>query len=205
MSIQSWEILDSGTTVLWGPSGSGKSTLIRGLLGLDDQAQVRWIFDGDDIARVPTPERRLGVVFQDPSLFPHMTARQNILFPVSHLKADQWTQDFEALVDGFDLHGFLEQKPSSLSGGEKQRVALARALIYRPRLLILDEPFSSLDGELRDLVRQQVQKMLDRWQCPLLLVTHDSEDVAALGEKVSLLNKGKIVQEMAAEAFLSQF
>lgn len=197
LDIPHWEILDEGVTVLWGPSGSGKTSLFRILLGLEACPGFTWNFQGQDLAKLKTPERRLGVVFQSLDLFPHMTAEENILFAararrIDPVKAQKRLQELTAELQMTD---FINRKAEVLSGGEKQRVALARAIIGEPRLLLLDEPFSALDEELREGSRKLVKNVITTEKIPTLLVTHDQRDVDMLANKVSTLRQGSLVLE----------
>lgn len=201
IDIKDWKLDESGITALWGPSGSGKTTIIKGLLGLDGQSQVQWLFEGVDLAKISMSQRRLGVVFQDLSLFPHLTAKGNILFPVKKKEHIHWEEDFNNLVDTLEIKPILDWPVHQLSGGEKQRVALARALICRPRMLLLDEPFSSLDEVVRGTARQMLKVLNKEFSCPMLLVTHDRQDVRDLAHKVSYIESGKIVKESSAQDF----
>ena len=193
LDIQHWEIPDQGITVLWGASGAGKSTVLNSLMGLERKAQLRWLWGGEDLGAWPVAKRGLGVVFQDLGLFPHLTAQQNILFPVDKKRHLEWEKDFQWLSQTLELAPHLKAPIHRLSGGEKQRVALARALIYRPRMLLLDEPFSSLDADLRHQARQMVAQVAERLQIPVLLVTHDREDVKTLAHRVCQMEKGRIL------------
>jgi sulfate transport system ATP-binding protein/putative spermidine/putrescine transport system ATP-binding protein len=195
VEIEDWELLEEGVTVLWGPSGSGKTTVLKALLGLDESAQVSWLWDGDDLGGKPAEQRGLGVVFQDLALFPHLTAEQNILFPVDRKRHVHWQQDFKKLTEVLHLEKLLDSPSHQLSGGEKQRVAIARALIYRPRMLMLDEPFSSLDEGLRASTRDLVTQLCRDIQCPILLVTHDREDVQQVADRVCQIALGRLVSE----------
>ncbi len=195
IQIQNWEILDQGFTLLWGPSGAGKSTVLNGLLGFDSEAQVKWIFQGEEISRWPTDRRQLGVVFQDLFLFPHMTAQENVLFPVDKKKHSHWQKDFSNLVEVLQIGDLLSSPAPQLSGGERQRVALARALIYRPRMLLLDEPFSSLNEEIKGPLRLLLRQVCDEMKCPVLLVSHDPLDIEVLANKLTRIEKGQIVED----------
>lgn len=195
IDIDKWEILDEGITVLWGSSGSGKTSIFRILLGLDPCPGMRWIMRGEDLAKLETPQRRLGVVFQTFDLFPHMTAEENILFAARArgVEAKRVSDRMRELTDVLQMEGFLKRRASVLSGGEKQRVAIARAIIGEPRLLLLDEPFSALDQELREESRNLVRRVIDAEKIPTLLVTHDERDVEALADKVTNLRDGRLV------------
>ncbi|MGZ3769197.1 MAG: ATP-binding cassette domain-containing protein [Bdellovibrio sp.] len=197
LGIDSWEILDEGVTVLWGASGSGKTSVIRILLGLDSAPGMRWKFQGVDLAKMKSPERRLGVVFQSLDLFPHMTAKENILFAARARKVDEnkAAKRMKELVEMMQMNEFLNRPAAVLSGGEKQRVAIARAIIGQPRLLLLDEPFSALDQELREESRQVVKTVVELEKIPTLLVTHDNRDVEVLANKITRIKNGKLVTD----------
>lgn len=195
IDIHNWELLDDGVTVLWGPSGAGKSSILQGLLGLDSQAQVIWKWKGEEISQQAPNRRNLGVVFQDPALFTHMTVKENILFPVDPKKHPHWQEDFQYLVETLEIERILQSPSHHLSGGERQRAAIARSLIYRPRLLLLDEPFSQLDETIRHKVRGMVKSIRERLRFPVLLVTHDRADVNDLGTKVTQIDRGRIIKE----------
>ena len=192
IQIPKWQIPDQPVTVLWGPSGSGKTTLLRILMGLENASPgMKWVFKGQDLAPMKAPERRLGVVFQTLELFPHMSARKNILFAAQARKISE--NDFQIklkkYVDLLQMGPFLDRSVQILSGGEKQRVALVRALIGNPRILLLDEPFSSLDESLREESRNLLRKVIQEENIPVLMVTHDRQDVEKLADKVSKFEK----------------
>ena len=193
LEIPRWEIADRGVTALWGPSGSGKTTVFRILIGLESCPDLKWHFKGDDLARLPVPERRLGVVFQSRELFPHMTAERNILFAAECRKVPNADERLKELAADLRMAEYLRRPARVLSGGEAQRVALARALIAEPRFLFLDEPFSSLDSELKDEARQAVQQTLRKREVPTLLVTHDKEDLDVLADHVTQIRAGRLI------------
>lgn len=197
LDIARWEILDEGVTVLWGASGSGKTSVFRVLLGLESCPEMKWIFHGEDIAQLKTPQRRLGVVFQTLDLFPHMTAEENILFAAKARQVETRAAEkkLKELKEELQMSPFFHRKAVVLSGGEKQRVAIARAIIGEPRILLLDEPFSALDQDLRDDSRRLLKRVIDAEKIPTLLVTHDPRDVEVLAKKVSKLSAGKIIED----------
>ncbi|MBO6718087.1 MAG: ATP-binding cassette domain-containing protein [Rhizobiaceae bacterium] len=172
-----------------GASGSGKSTLLAFIGGFLDRAFVasgRVYIDGQDITRADAEDRHVGILFQDPLLFPHMTVEGNLLFAVPlHFRgrAERRRLAQEAL-QGVELGGFGERDPDTLSGGQKARVALARVLIAEPRALLLDEPFSKLDAALRQQMRDLVFTKAREKGLPTLLVTHDEADAKAAGGPV---------------------
>jgi ABC-type Fe3+/spermidine/putrescine transport system ATPase subunit len=196
-----------GVTVLIGPSGSGKSTLLQLLAGLLRPAAGRILFDGEDVTRLPTERRDVGVVFQSYALFPHLTVRDNIAFGLkaSRRRGSLWTSrrrpsrhSVEARVwDSAALLGLerlLDRKPAQLSGGEQQRVALARAVAPRPALLLLDEPLSALDARLRRTVRVELAALLRKLGITVFYVTHDQEEAMLLADHLVVLDQGRVVQ-----------
>jgi sulfate transport system ATP-binding protein/putative spermidine/putrescine transport system ATP-binding protein len=194
LNIPRWEILDDGVTALWGPSGSGKSSVFRALLGLDKCPTMRWNFKEEDIAQLPVEKRNLGIVFQNYELFPHLTARENILFAA---KARGLEKNFaeSQLVDlagALQMDSFLNTRCDLISGGEKQRTAIARALIGNPKILLLDEPFSALDEDLRSEARSLLKNLIKLRRIPTVIVTHDRRDLTVLADKVSEMKQGKI-------------
>ncbi|WP_231839263.1 ATP-binding cassette domain-containing protein [Bdellovibrio bacteriovorus] len=194
LDIDSWEILDEGVTVLWGPSGSGKTSVFRILLGLESCPGFKWTYQGTDLAKLKTPDRHLGVVFQTLDLFPHLSAEENLMFAARARKVDPAKANarLKELSSILKMESFLQRPAAVLSGGEKQRVAIARALMGEPRLLLLDEPFSALDQELRDESRKLVKSVIETEKIPTLLVTHDQRDVEILGNKVTTIRNGRL-------------
>jgi ABC-type sugar transport system ATPase subunit len=195
LEIPEWEIADRGITALSGPSGSGKTSVFRVLIGLEPCPGLTWTFQGTDLAQLPPPERRLGVVFQSLELFPHLTAEENIFFAARARKmpAQETNQKLSELVKDLSLENCLHRKAALLSGGEAQRAALARAVIANPRFLFLDEPFSSLDSELKGEARALVKRVIARLEIPTLLVTHDADDLKALADQVVQIRSGRLI------------
>lgn len=196
IQIPKWEILDEGVTVLWGPSGSGKTSVFRLLIGLEPASQpFRWVFQGQDLAKLPVPKRRLGVVFQTLDLFPHMTGEENILFAAEArgIDKEKAQEKLSDLTKTLQLSSFMKRPVGIISGGEKQRIAIARALIGEPRILLLDEPFSALDQELRQESRLLIKQVIEKEKVPTLLVTHDPMDVEILANQVSTMRDGQLV------------
>lgn len=195
IDIPQWTIPDHGVTALWGPSGAGKTTVFRILIGLEDCPSLEWRFGGEDLAKQPTPARCLGVVFQTPELFPHLTAEDNLLFAARarRVPTDETRDLLAALVRDLRMGAYLNRRAAVLSGGEARRVALARALIGRPRFLFLDEPFTGLDEDLKAETRAAVAEVIHKWRVPTLLVTHDTGDLAALATTTVQIRAGRLV------------
>jgi len=195
LEIPHWEIADQGVTALVGPSGSGKTTLLRVLLGLESGGAYSWDFQGDNLAELSPGRRRLGVVFQNYQLFPHLTARENVFFAAEARRLDsrKALNLWQHLADSLNLEQFALRRPAQLSGGEQQRVALARALMSQPRMLLLDEPFSAMDIQLREDSRLLVAKVLEQSKIPALLITHDDQDLSAFRPVVTKLRAGRLV------------
>lgn len=181
---------------IMGESGSGKSSLldfIAGYLKADFQAQGRVILDGEDLTLRIAQERRIGLMFQSPLLFPHMSVLQNLIFalPASVKGRAQRREKAEQALEDVGLAGFGTRDPSTLSGGQQTRVALMRTLLADPKALLLDEPFSSLDQTRRADVRDLVFRLARKNSLPVLLVTHDQEDATAAGGMVHWLDQNK--------------
>ena len=182
-------------TALLGASGSGKSTLLRLVAGLEPVDGGRVLIGGVVVsspgAMLPAEHRRIGLVFQDYALFPHLTVEKNVGFGVPRLGRAERVNDVLALVG---LHGLAKRHPGELSGGQQQRVALARALAPKPGLVLLDEPWSSVDPMLRESVRDEIVAILRAANVTVLLVTHDREEAFSLADRVALMAEGRIVQ-----------
>jgi len=183
---------------LVGESGSGKSTLLRMIAGLEipDSGSIQvgsdMVFEGGTF--VPPEKREVGLVFQDAALFPHLTVSRNIGFGLKGAATKDRALRVEQLLELVGLAGYGSRFPGELSGGEAQRVALARALAPKPKLLLLDEPFSSLDPTLRKRLRDEVRQILAETQTTAIFVTHDTGDAMAIGQRVAIMRGGVIVQ-----------
>jgi ABC-type sugar transport system ATPase subunit len=204
ISIPELKLADQGLTLLWGASGAGKTSLIRTLIGLDECPELEWTFGSIDVARMKPSQREISVVFQNLALFPHLTATENITFPLEAQKKSlkDYRKDFHAITELLGCVDFLNRKCQVLSGGEKQRVALARALVTRPRMIILDEPFSALDIQLKKQARELLRAIMTERQTPMLLVSHDPIDAEQLAQEVIILEKGQIKTTQTPQEFL---
>ena len=186
---------------LLGPSGCGKSTTLYMISGLQKPTSGKIFFGEDDVTELPTENRGVGLVFQNYALYPHMTVKQNILFPLQNLKgADKLTKEemlerathAAKLVQIDDL---MERKPSELSGGQQQRVAIARALVKMPRVLLLDEPLSNLDARLRLQTREEIRRIQRETKITTIFVTHDQEEAMSISDLIVVMKSG-IVQQI---------
>jgi molybdate transport system ATP-binding protein len=191
----------SSVTVLFGPSGCGKTTALRCLAGLarPDAGVIRrgdevW-FDAERRIHLSPQRRGVGLLFQDYALFPHLTVAGNVGFALASLPRAERKQRVESLLTAFELTELARRYPSQVSGGQQQRVALARAFARRPRLLLLDEPLSALDGPTRDQLRPELRRQLARFGVPVVLVTHDRGEAMALADHLVVMDQGRIVQQ----------
>jgi thiamine transport system ATP-binding protein len=179
-----------------GPSGCGKSTLLRAVAGLEASYAGSIAYDGEDLAGVPTHRRGFALMFQDGQLFPHQSVARNVGYPLRLRHAGR--ASIEATVAGLlelvGLPGLGERMPTTLSGGERQRVALARALAVSPRLLLLDEPLSALDANLRERLAGDLREILHLAGTTALLVTHDHEEAFAVADRMAVMREGRVVQ-----------
>lgn len=196
---------DARRTVIYGPSGAGKTLTLQAIAGLLTPDHGRIAF-GDDVlfdstARVNLPARRrgFGYLFQDYALFPRLNVRQNVGFGLQRGWLNPPRRAVQDAVDhwlnAFELTEFAGQRPNELSGGQRQRTALARALVNQPRALLLDEPFSALDPELRDRMRDELERLLDRIDIPMLMITHDPADLTRFGQHRVMLREGTVSPE----------
>ncbi|MBC8447853.1 MAG: ABC transporter ATP-binding protein [Chloroflexi bacterium] len=181
---------------LLGPSGCGKTTALRCITGhnIPDEGQV--LIDGKDVTDVPTHKRELGMVFQNFALFPHMTVFDNVGFPLM-IRGLPKSERRERVIGALRLIRMEEYEshyPRQISGGQQQRVGLARALVYRPKVLLLDEPLSNLDAKLREEMRFEIRDLIDRLGITAVYVTHDQAEALALSDRVAVMNKGCIEQ-----------
>ena len=199
----SLEIKDKEFLVLLGPSGCGKSTTLRMLAGLEDVTDGNIMIDGMTVNHLPAGARGLGMVFQSYALYPHMTIRDNLSFGLRMMKGSDKLDDDEIqsrvneIADLLDLGQHLQKKPKELSGGQRQRVALGRALVRRPKVLLMDEPLSNLDAELRHQMRNEIRRLHDELGTTTIYVTHDQIEAMTLADRIAILNNGELQQHCA--------
>lgn len=179
---------------LLGPSGCGKTTLLRAIAGLHPPDAGRLWLRGADAGRLPAEARGLGFVFQDLALFPHLTLAENVGFGLHRLPRDERRSRVSETLALLDLEGYADRYPHEVSGGQQQRAAVARSLAPRPDLLLLDEPFSSLDADLRGRLRDELRDLLKRLGIAALLVTHDQQEAFAFADTVGVMERGRLLQ-----------
>ncbi len=190
-------------TSLLGPSGCGKTTLLNIIGGLDKptEGEIRFgdelIYSAPNAVNVPTEHRNVGYVFQSYALWPHMTVLQNVGFPlrIRGLAATERNRRSQEMLERLELGHLADRYPFQLSGGQQQRVAIARSLVYQPRLLLLDEPLSNLDAQLRERARAWLKNVHETFKLTVILVTHDQAEALSLSDHIVLLNKGRIEQQ----------
>ena len=176
-----FEIPDGTLVGLLGPSGCGKSTTLNMICGLQKPTSGRVFFENDDVTDLPPENRGVGFVFQNYALYPHLTVKQNITFPLENLKGKdkmtkkQMSEKAYEIAKLVQIHELLDRKPGELSGGQQQRVAIARALVKTPRVLLLDEPLSNLDARLRLQTREEIKRIQKETNITTVFVTHDQE------------------------------
>ncbi len=195
-----FEIPDGKLIGLLGPSGCGKSTTLYMISGLQKPTSGKIFFGEDDVTDLPTESRGIGLVFQNYALYPHMTVKQNILFPLQNLKgADKLPKD-EMLKRAHEaaklvqIDELMDRKPSELSGGQQQRVAIARALVKMPRVLLLDEPLSNLDARLRLQTREEIRRIQKETGITTIFVTHDQEEAMSISDMIVVMKLGVLQQ-----------
>jgi putative spermidine/putrescine transport system ATP-binding protein len=191
-----FDVKDAEFVSLLGASGAGKSTILKVIAGITFQDTGQVLFSGNAVDNLPTHQRKTAIVFQDIRLFPNMNVLDNVAFPLKMQKVSKRERHevAEQLLARVHLEGFGARQPSELSGGQQQRVALARALAARPQALLLDEPFSGLDENLRDGMRALVKELHAAYDCTTIMVTHDANEALVMSDRIVYLDAGQVVQ-----------
>ena len=195
-----FEIPDGKLIGLLGPSGCGKSTTLNLISGLEAPTSGQIFFGDDDVTKLPPENRGVGLVFQNYALYPHLTVRQNILFPLQNLKGEQklskevMLRKAEEAARLVQIEPLLDRKPSEMSGGQQQRVAIARALVKMPRVLLLDEPLSNLDARLRLQTREEIRRIQRETGITTIFVTHDQEEAMSISDLIVVMKEGVVHQ-----------
>lgn len=177
-----------------GPSGSGKTTLLNLILGLTEVDGGRILYDGEDLTNVPMEERGFNIVFQDYALFPHLNAYKNITYGLRNKPDISTKEEVDDLIRLLGLEEHLDKRIDQLSGGQKQRVALARTMVMKPKILLLDEPLSALDGVIKESIKDRIKTIAKEYHLTTIIVTHDPEEALTLSDRVLIVNEGTISQ-----------
>lgn len=193
----SLELKEGEFLTLLGPSGSGKTTTLKMVAGLEIPTSGEILVKGEDITFAPPDKRGLGMVFQNYALFPHMTIKENIMFPLK-MKGGMGKKEMEDLAMEYlklvQLEQTCNRKPSQLSGGQQQRIALARALVFHPPIVLMDEPLGALDKKLRVAMQLEIKRIQQKLNITTIYVTHDQEEALTMSDRIAIMNQGEIVQ-----------
>ena len=199
LNIEEGEIVS-----ILGPSGSGKTTLLNLILGITEADKGKIVYNGKDLTRVPMEQRGFNIVFQDYALFPNLNAYQNITYGLKNKPEISSQEEVEDLIQLLGLSEHLDKKIDQLSGGQKQRVALARTMVMKPKILLLDEPLSALDGVIKESIKDRIKTIAREYHLTTIIVTHDPEEALTLSDRVLIINKGKISQYGSPEEIINQ-
>ncbi|MCR0264413.1 ABC transporter ATP-binding protein [[Clostridium] innocuum] len=189
LSIETGEIVS-----ILGPSGSGKTTLLNCILGITDIDSGSVVFDGRDVTGVSMENRGFNIVFQDYALFPNLNAYENITYGLKNKPGISTQQEVNELIELLGLSQHLDKHIDQLSGGQKQRVALARTMVMKPKILLLDEPLSALDGVIKESIKEKIKTIAKEFQLTTIIVTHDPEEALTLSDRVLIMKDGMISQ-----------
>lgn len=188
---------DGEIVSILGPSGSGKTTLLNLILGITDLTGGKLLYNGQDLSHTPMEQRGFNIVFQDYALFPNLNARQNILYGLRNKPGISTQEEVDDLISLLGLEEQLDKRIDQLSGGQKQRVALARTLVMKPKILLLDEPLSALDGVIKESIKARIKEIARKFGLTTIIVTHDPEEALTLSDRVLILDGGRISQYAA--------
>ena len=186
-----------------GPSGCGKTTLLNLILGMTDADSGSILLEGEDITRVPMEKRGFNIVFQDYALFPNLNVMQNITYGLKNTPNISTQEEINELIELLGLKPHLNKKIDQLSSGQKQRVALARTMVMKPKILLLDEPLSALDGVIKESIKEKIKQIARDYHLTTIIVTHDPEEALTLSDKVLIVNDGSISQYGAPEEIIT--
>ena len=200
----SLNIEDGEIVSILGPSGCGKTTLLNLILGIVDSDGGRIFFNGEDITDVPMEKRGFNIVFQDYALFPNLNVYQNITYGLRNNPEISSREEVEDLIRLLGLEEHLNKRIGQLSGGQKQRVALARTMVMKPKILLLDEPLSALDGVIKESIKDRIKTIAREYNLTTIIVTHDPEEALTLSNRVMIINEGQIAQFGRPEEIISR-
>lgn len=188
------EIEDGEIISILGPSGCGKTTLLNLILGITNVSDGTITYQGEDITNVPMEKRGFNIVFQDYALFPNLNVYKNITYGLKNKPNISTKEEVEELIDLLGLREHLTKKIDQLSGGQKQRTALARTMVMKPKILLLDEPLSALDGVIKESIKDKIKAIAKEYHLTTIIVTHDPEEAMTLSDRVMIVNEGLIIQ-----------
>ena len=188
------QIEDGEIISILGPSGSGKTTLLNLILGITEIDSGKLIFNGKDLTDVPMEKRGFNIVFQDYALFPNLNTYENIVYGLKNNPDRSTKEEVGEMIRLLNLEEHLDKKIEQLSGGQKQRVALARTMIMKPKVLLMDEPLSALDGVIKESIKERIKMIAREFHLTTIIVTHDPEEALTLSDRVLIINNGKISQ-----------
>ena len=200
----SLNIEDGEIVSILGPSGCGKTTLLNLILGIVDSDGGQIIYNGEDLTDVPMEKRGFNIVFQDYALFPNLNVYQNITYGLRNNPEISSKEEVEDLIDLLGLEEHLNKRIGQLSGGQKQRVALARTMVMKPKILLLDEPLSALDGVIKESIKDRIKTIASQYNLTTIIVTHDPEEALTLSNRVMIINEGQIAQFGRPEEIISR-
>lgn len=197
-------IQDGQIVSILGPSGCGKTTLLNVLLGITDATSGHIVWNGEDLTQVPMERRGFNIVFQDYALFPNLSAYENVVYGLRNNPGISTDEEVRELIELLGLEEHLDKRISELSGGQKQRVALARTLVMKPRLLLLDEPLSALDGVIKESIKRKINQIVSQYNLTTVMVTHDPEEALTMSDRVLILKDGHVSQYGSPEDIIER-
>ena len=200
----SLDIEEGEIVSILGPSGCGKTTLLNLILGIVDADGGKIIFNGEDLTDVPMEKRGFNIVFQDYALFPNLNVYQNITYGLRNKPEISSKEEVEELISLLGLEEHLSKRIGQLSGGQKQRVALARTMGMKPKILLLDEPLSALDGVIKESIKDRIKTIAKEYNLTTIIVTHDPEEALTLSDRVMIINEGEIAQFARPEEIIEK-
>lgn len=198
------EIEEGEIVSILGPSGCGKTTLLNLILGITQADEGDIYFQGENITDVPMEQRGFNIVFQDYALFPNLNVYQNIVYGLRNKPNISTKEEVDEMIQLLGLEEHLNKKVDQLSGGQKQRVALARTMVMKPKILLLDEPLSALDGVIKESIKERIKKIAKEFHLTTIIVTHDPEEALTLSDRVMIVNEGKIAQFSRPEEIIAK-
>lgn len=198
------QVRDGEIVSILGPSGCGKTTLLNLILGIIDADSGQIIYNGEDLTQVPMEKRGFNIVFQDYALFPNLNVIENIRYGLKNNPGISTEEEVDELIELLGLKEHLNKRIDQLSGGQKQRVAIARTMVIKPKILLMDEPLSALDGVIKESIKDRIKTIAKNFNLTTIIVTHDPEEALTLSDEVLIINEGKIAQYGEPEKIIHQ-